>query len=48
MATKTTSNPDQELKPQKPLDKAEGDEETVDESIRIHEKKGDLAKPPKK
>jgi len=25
--------------PQKPLDKAEGDEETVDESLRIHEEK---------
>jgi hypothetical protein len=29
-------------KPDKTPDKAEGDEEIIDESIRIHEAKGDL------
>ena len=34
------------IEPQKPADLAEGDLATVEESIRIHEEKGDLQKVP--
>jgi hypothetical protein len=32
--------------PRKPLDTAEGDRQIVEESLRIHEKKGDLKPSP--
>jgi hypothetical protein len=36
------SNEKTKAEPQKPLDTAEGDRQIVEESLRIHEQKGDL------
>jgi hypothetical protein len=38
---KNNNEDESDLKPPKTPDKAEGDVETVEESIRIHEEKGD-------
>jgi len=42
MRKQKSNDNEPDLKESKPTDLAEGERDTVDESIRIHEKKGDL------